>query len=276
MKRLNWNKWVAIGMLPVMILSCRSTKKIQQTGQNTTSQSITKDSNKIEKPIFDSMQWAKTVLDSSIGNELKYHTFSSKMSFSINSIAITQSGNASLRMANDSLIWMMLSGPFGIEGGRAKISSDSIIIMDKIHGNVMPRSIDFLQNLAQAPIDLPNMQSLLLGKYFFPTSDFKGFLLLPNKNLQLSFQNGKFYAYHELNNNGSIVKTLLTDTTRPDYQCLVEYDTYENTSNGNFPKNVTITVTGKMKMKVELKTKDYKLNENQDYPFNIPSKYSVK
>lgn len=265
-----------LSALPVMVWSCRSTKKVQKTISNPTAQNVAKDSNKVETPVFDSMQWAKAMLDTSIGKELQFQTFSSKMSFSINSIAITQNASASLRMANDSLIWMMLTGTFGIEGGRLKISSDSIFVMDKIHSNIMPRSIEYLQNLAQAPIDLPKMQNLLLGKYFFPKENFKGFSLLPNKHLQLSFQEQKFYATHELNENGAIIKTSLTDTTRPDYQCSVEYDSYENTANGNFPKNVTITVTGKMKMKVELKTKDYKLNENQDYPFNIPSKYSVK
>ena len=70
---------------------------------------------------------------------------------------------ANVRMIKDSAIWISLSATIlGVEIYRALITPDSIIIMDKQKKEYMKRSLDYLQEVAQIPIDFGNMQDILL------------------------------------------------------------------------------------------------------------------
>lgn len=70
---------------------------------------------------------------------------------------------ASLRMAEDSLIWLSITPGLGIEVMRVLFTTDSLMFVDKINKNYASLSYDQVSELMGAPINFRIVQAILLG-----------------------------------------------------------------------------------------------------------------
>lgn len=94
-----------------------------------------------------------------------YYSFASKVRVNYEDQNRKENFTASLRMVKDSLIWMSLSGPLGIEGGRVKITRDSLFIIDRINKHYYSKPFGYISTFLPFPyrLDLPMLQRLLYG-----------------------------------------------------------------------------------------------------------------
>jgi hypothetical protein len=70
---------------------------------------------------------------------------------------------ASLRMAEDSLIWLSITPGLGIEVMRVMFTTDSLKFVDKINKNYGHLSYDQLSQLTGVPINFKMVQAIMLG-----------------------------------------------------------------------------------------------------------------
>lgn len=265
-----------LGFLPIVILaSCHSAKKIAKTTNPTPTAETIKDATKPNK--VDSASLAKSILSKWQSNTLNYQTISGKLNVSIKMPNLDQSVTGNLRSAKDSLIWISLTGPFGIEGARARLTVDSALVINKLNSTVEKRSIDYIQKLVHQPLTFTDVQNILTGRMLLQNAVLQSFKGNTDGTWNFIFQQGSIQNKLTLDaTNNRLVQNVLTDSSNPSRACTVQYKNFQNTAAGWLPFDINIDVQDKAPIKVELSYKQVNFNQTLDYPFNIPSKYSVR
>ena len=67
-----------------------------------------------------------------------------------------------IRMRNDSLVWLSVTATMGIEVLRAKVSNDSVWVINRLEKTYLAESLDSLSTQLGMPLSLPLIQTLLL------------------------------------------------------------------------------------------------------------------
>ena len=67
-----------------------------------------------------------------------------------------------LRMRNDSLVWLSITATMGIEVVRAKVSNDSVWVINRLERTYLAEPLDSLSAQLGMPLSLPLIQTLLL------------------------------------------------------------------------------------------------------------------
>ena len=99
-----------------------------------------------------------------------------------------------LRMRKDSLVWVSVTATMGVEVLRAKISNDSIWILNRLEKTYLAEPLDTLTTQLGMPLSLPLLQALLLDNN-------QGLPPVENQTVQLkSFLMGGLSAKIRYNN----------------------------------------------------------------------------
>lgn len=67
-----------------------------------------------------------------------------------------------MRMRKDSLVWLSITATMGIEAVRAKVSTDSVWILNRLEKTYLAEPLDTLSAQLRMPLSLPLIQTLLL------------------------------------------------------------------------------------------------------------------
>jgi Domain of unknown function (DUF4292) len=256
-----------------LFASCRSTKKIQTAiaKKDTTATVIAP----VDHSHEDSIAFIKDNYDTIQNNRVSFTSFSAKIDVDYeDGDGKKYNLTAHLRMYKDSVIWISITAILGIEGLRAYITNDSVKLLDKQNKIYTPRSMAYLQEVSELPLDLSSLQNLLIGNPVFFDSNFVSYSISGNTISLL--------------NNGDFFKNLLTigeqdkliqssklddlDELR-NRTCYLTYDDYENKKGVNFSTRRTISVAEKKKLDIKLNFKQYDFNETLSFPFSVPKSY---
>ena len=69
-----------------------------------------------------------------------------------------------LRMRRDSVIWISVSPMMGLEGLRALVTKDSILVVDRVDKTYLYESLDYLVSQWNISQDFEEFQRMLLGE----------------------------------------------------------------------------------------------------------------
>ncbi|MBK7562045.1 MAG: DUF4292 domain-containing protein [Chitinophagaceae bacterium] len=258
----------------ILFGSCRSTKNIQTAiaKKDTLTTVITLPLNNAKE---DSSAFIKDNYTRIMNSRIDFITFTAKVEVDYTDAEGKKYNvNAHIRMYKDSVIWISITGPLGIEGLRAYITPDSVRLMDKQKKEYSKRSVSYLQEITELPLDLASLQNLLLGNPVFLDSNIVSYSNSPNS---LSFQsNGAFFKnLYTLSEPGRVVVSCKLDDLDilRNRTCYLTYDNYKYNGGVNFSEKRTINVTEKKKLDFELNFKQYGFNEKLSFPFNVPKNY---
>ena len=67
-----------------------------------------------------------------------------------------------IRMRKDSLVWLSVTGPLGVEVLRAKVSNDSVWVVNRMEKTYLSEPMDTVASQLGMPLSLPLIQTLLL------------------------------------------------------------------------------------------------------------------
>ena len=70
--------------------------------------------------------------------------------------------NGQLRMRHDSLIWLSVTATMGVEVLRAKVSNDSVWLINRLEKTYLAEPLDTVSAQLGMPLSLPLLQTLLL------------------------------------------------------------------------------------------------------------------
>lgn len=266
---------VLIGMSVLIIMfSCKATRQINKViAPKDTVSVVNKEWNE------DSTNHIKTILSEFGENHINFKTFSAKVKVDIEDSKGKQPDiTASIRIIKDSAIWISLTATFlNIELYRVMIKPDSVILLNKQDRDVNYRSLDYLQEVSEIPVDFATLQDLIIGNPVFYTDsitsyrEVNGQILIGTigpvfKNLLTLNQNNKLLLHIKLDDI-NILKNRTADIT---------YDNYEAPNGVAFPTTRQIVISEKNKLDIRLKFKQYEFNKELSLPFNIPKNYKSK
>jgi Domain of unknown function (DUF4292) len=260
-------------VLMLTIASCKPTKKIQtaiNTKKDTTSAAI------VDHGKEDSIRFIKDTYHAILANHIDYKTFSAKIDVDyIDADDKKYNVNVFLRMYKDSIIWVDIHAFLGIEALKAKITKDSVKILDKQNKFYTARSIEYLKEVSQLPVDLSTLQDLLIGNAVFLDSNIVSYSKFDNSVSLLSI--GKIFKNLVTLNEDRLLQRIKLD----DVDALrnrtgdLTYDDYEDKTGVNFAKTRKITFAEKKKLDVRLAFKQYNFNDDLTFPFSIPKNYKT-
>lgn len=258
----------------LLFASCRSTRNIQKA-------IVTKDTvmavkpDTVEKLREDSIFFIQSTYNQLIQNRISFTTFSGKMDVDYTGADGKKFDvNAHVRMYKDSVIWVSVTAILGIEGLRALITKDSVIILNKQDKVCTRRSMAYLQEITSLPLDLLSLQNLIVGNPVFLDSAIQSY--------------EKTSGNISLLNKGEFFKNLFTiseETKLPlssklddqneqkNRTCFLGYDEYENKKGPSFSTKREINVSEKNNLLIKLNFRQYEFNETLSFPFTVPKSY---
>lgn len=261
-------------MATAVIIGCRGTRKIQTAIQNVDTTSVVA----VKKPTIDSAAIKASILGKVHANNIDFRFFLAKIKVDFeDNTGKNSNATAFVRIAKDSLMWVSLTGALGIEGYRALITPDSVIVMAKQEKTVSYRSVAYLQEVIKLPVDFYVLQNLIVGNpVFFPDNivSFKN-----NGNDLMALSIGQFFKHIITldTTNNTIIHSKLDDVdSLRNRTCDITFDSYSNIQNRMFSNMRDITVTERSRLDIKLEFKQVVFDEPQTFPFTIPKNYQVK
>ena len=251
--------------------SCHSTRKIQTAIAK-------KDSVGVNPPVRgveDSVVFIRENYRKIQAQHISFTTFSAKMDVNyVGGDGKKENVNAILRMYKDSVIWIAVTGLFGIEGLRAYITKDSIRIVNKLDKIYTGRSVAYVQEVTGLPLDLHSMQELLIGNpVFLDSNNIVSYTRSANSVSFLCI--GEYFKNLITLTEGMLRHSKLDDVDiNRNRTCDLSYDEYENKKGVNFSSKRRITVSEKSKLDIKLDFKSYNFNETLSFPFSVPKNYT--
>lgn len=261
----------------LFLIGCRPAKKVQRiedaiSKKDTSNVVVVKPADAV-----DSFSIVKNIISSINTSRINFKTFSAKVKVEYQGKDGGDQATAFIRMQKDSIIWLSLTGAFGIEGFRVMIDKDSIKLMNKLKKIVQYRSINYLQELSEVPLGFYNLQDIIIGNPIYLDSNIVSYKNTNNellvlmvgkifKNL-LTLQNQDFRVLHVKLDDIDPIRNRTADITFSDY---------ERANNFIFSTSRKISVAEKSKLDIDLNFKQYSFDQSLTFPFNIPKNYKVK
>ncbi len=253
--------------------SCRSTKKIQTaiTPKDTTTIVTVPVNNHKE----DSVHFIQENYKQITSNRISFITFSAKIDVDYEDAEGKKYNvNAHVRMYKDSAIWVSITGALGFEGLRAYITPDSVKIMDKQNKSYIARSVSYLRDVTELPLDMASLQDLLIGNPVFLDSNIISYSQSADGISMIS--NGDFFKnLFTIGETDKLIKSSKLDDLDElkNRTCYLTYTDYENKKGVNFSTKREINVAEKKRLNIKLRFKQYDFNETLSFPFSVPKNY---
>jgi hypothetical protein len=225
-----------------------------------------------------------------LSNEFNYKWLNSKFSATTNVDGKTNSFNANVRSRKDSALWISLS-MFGIEGARLLATCDSVKFIDRVNSKYFKGDYSFLSQTLNTDIDFEMLQAILIGNSVeFYDDDDRLRTYIENGNQVLSTVR-KRKIKKALNNSSeeNLLKELaqriwLDGTTYKIKKNVINdfntnrtfegsYSNFHTVDSLLFPFDAQFSIQAQRTMKVDITYSKVEINNAQQMPFNIPSKY---
>lgn len=259
-------------------ISCGPTKKalpIQEAleKKDTVQTVIIKDEPKIDSGIF-----IKEMLQKVWNNRINYKTFNAKVKTEYYGQEQNQNFTVYVSMIKDSIIYMQLKGFMGIVGLQARITQDSVIVVQKIDDkHIKKRSISYLQEVSQIPFDFNTIQDLLIGNPVFTSNNLASYKQSNGQLLALVIGDVFKHLVTINEEDLNILHSKLDDKDQlRNRTCDITYSNYINTNGFNFSTYRSVSVAEKAKLDITLDFKEYSFNEPLKYVFSLPKNYKIK
>jgi hypothetical protein len=203
-------------------------------------------------------------------NSINYDWLSTRVRVEYSDNNISQDFTAVVRMRRDSVLWISLQGPFGIEGGRILITRDSIFVMNKLRGEYLRQPISYLSVLMPMQTDLRQVQDFILGTYLLfaeAVPEYRGLEdslhLIQAESPQFRYQS-KLYPQ-----NYTLARSVLTDKMI-NRLMNVTFGGYSQEQGKPFSADRTINIKqGNKDINLHLVFTKLKVNEVLNFPFDI-------
>jgi uncharacterized phage-like protein YoqJ len=223
----------------------------------------------------DSVHFIKESYKQILNNRISFTTFSAKIDVDYEDAAGKKYNvNAHVRIYKDSVIWVVITGALGFEGFRAYISPDSVKLLDKQNKSYIARSVSYLQEVTELPLDLSSLQDMLIGNPVFLDSNIISYSRSADAISLLS--NGDFFKnLFTIGETDKLIKSSKLDDRNElkNRTCYLTYYDYENKKGVNFSTKRDISVAEKKRLDINLRFKQYDFNETLSFPFTVPKNY---
>jgi len=266
-------------ILSILIFGCRPLKNAQSTqgavAKTDTGLTVVDVKDKPATKETEVAPGKDDVFAKVLKNNISFNSFNAKVRVQYESKEGGDDATAYVRLKKDSIMWLSLRGPLGIEGFRVLITPDSVKVIDFLKKNVQYKSIDYLAEITGIPFDFSNLQDIVVGNPVFTDSNISSARVNENNQLVVLME-GKFF-HHLISLDKTDFKVLHSrlddvDSVR-NLSCDITFSDYENAEGVMFSAKRKISVKEKSELIINLDFKQYSFNQAVTFPFNVPKNY---
>ncbi|MDQ3050298.1 MAG: DUF4292 domain-containing protein [Bacteroidota bacterium] len=195
--------------------------------------------------------------------------------------------NINLRIYTDSVIWISITPLLGIEVARILITRDSVKFMDRLNKKYSTSDFEFLNDMLKVNVDFDIIQGVLTGNLFaYKKNKFNSVYIEEQYYILSTLSKRKLKrSLEDIDNNKPIVQDLWVDGStyritrlsvedqRYNKSLLTDYKDHRQTDGGLFPFRSNTVIKAEKILKVDIEYQKISLNNDIDFPFNIPSGY---
>jgi hypothetical protein len=213
---------------------------------------------------------AYRVIKMSRDNMIDYDWFSSRIKVEYSDNTISQDFTAVVRMRRDSMMWISLQGPFGIEGGRILVTRDSIFVVNKLSNEYLRQPISYLAKIMPIQTNLPELQDFIMGYYLLFTHAVPEYMGMVDSMHQVRAESPEFrYGSDLYPQNYTLAKSVLTDKML-NQQMNITFGGYSQEQARPFSTERNIDIKQENKnINLHLVFTKIKVNEVLNFPFDI-------
>lgn len=248
--KCNRIKYVLLGILTMVVVSCKSTKVLTDGS-------------------VDSKLSSKSVIKTHYQNTTSFKTLSGKVKIDYSDGDTSQNFTVSLRMEKDKGIWM--SAPLGIV--KAYITPNRVSFYNKLQNEYFDGDFSYLSKLLGTDVDFDMLQNLLLGQAIVD---------LRSQKYNISIAEGAYQL--KPREVGDLYKTLfqiepknfkmaMQQLTQPLKKQLLEirYENYQQVEKDILPNEIKIlALEENQRNAISLEYRGLELNRAINFPYKIP------
>lgn len=214
-------------------------------------------------------------------NNLKFDYFSTRAKINLEDKDNKIAGKVTIRIRRDSLIWMSVTPGLGIEAMRAKITKDSVYIINYLEKTYKVYDFNYVNNLLNMELNYDVLQSLIVGNLPFGQKDTDE-LEKDSTGILLKQNTGVFSIDNVIESkNRKVKKIKITD--KPSKSVFhIEYTDFQPLDAELFPFTSNINLQyrkGQIFNNAKILINHIKAeisNNELTFPFAIPAKYESK
>tara|TARA_Y100000589_G_scaffold332332_1_gene391875 strand:- start:4345 stop:5088 length:744 start_codon:yes stop_codon:yes gene_type:complete len=179
--------------------------------------------------------------------------------------------SAQIRMRYDSLIWISVSGPLGIEAIRISVSPDSIKLINRMNNTYFAEDVKSTTNRFNLFLSYSEIQNLLLGGYLFYNQN--SFKLLRSNNDYILFANSDNTSC-TLHLNDDYLPSEIIAITEDSISIKLNYTNFLKVQDEWVPKNTQLQVfSPSTSLDIMYSYSKILINRPKKIKFSIPSTY---
>ena len=224
-------------------------------------------------------------------NELKFDQFNAKFNLEYVHNKKKTEFKGQIRIKKDSIIWVSFSPALGIEAARMLITSDSVKFINRMNKTYFEGDYNYLNDFLDTNIDFDVLQALILGNDLSHYEDGKFRASIENKLYKLTTASRsklkRYVRSHEIDpivfiqsiwlspENFKISQLSLKEIKKENKKLQANYSKFMEVDTQLFPKVVDFDLQAESQIEVHLVFSRITINEDLNYPFNVPSKFDL-
>ena len=206
--------------------------------------------------------------------ENTFNYFSAKGEVTYKDPSGEQSLNVSIVMEKDRYIWMNVTVLFGIEAARIKITTDSVIILDRLHHTCIVTDFGYLRKMSNVDLKLKQLQQMIIGNAAFENNEKQSIAdtVLSKLIIYTFFNAQKQSAFYD--DTFKLSKNILEDRNL-NHSVTVAYANPYFHDNNAYPSNMTINIRAEKNVECKFSLSNFVFEKKKESPFSIPGNYEI-
>ncbi len=206
-----------------------------------------------------------------VSQHFNFEWFSAKAKLDFEDKSGSTSSTANFRCQKDKVIWISFS-LFGIEGGRALITPDTLKILDRINKQYRIEPFSFIKNFVPYDIDFTTLQDLVAGNVIFFNKENavskkteEGYIINSTKD---PFNNETVLDLETM-----LIKSMKVRDTEMNRDFNISFADYRLVDEQPFSFMRTIELKAGENVNISLEFDKVVLNDSLSFPFSVSEKY---
>lgn len=208
-------------------------------------------------------------------NEFRFKTLSAKGKIDFKFNNSSNGASLNLRIRNKEIIWLSITAIAGIEVARAMITPDSIKVINRLQGEYFSKPFSFVNQFSNKTVDFATLQNLLTGNPVQGSVSETSEINVRGAETVVE-TTGEGIIYKLIFNKGfKLTENNLSDSKGQ--QLRASYSDFHASAGSGLPYSVSIlSSSGNKKIHLDLKYSSVSVNEQVDFPFSVPKRFTVK
>ncbi len=205
-----------------------------------------------------------------------FETLAAKAKASIDIAGKNQDLNLNLRIKKGQIIWLSVTAFAGVEVARLYVTPDSVKLINRLNSEYVLKPFNFIHRYTSSAISYQELEALFIGNTLpFALVNGSSKITEENKLFYLAGNYENLHFKHQLNEVLQLLQLELKDTLA-EQKLEASYQDYRPLSGKDFPYQVSLSSSiENQKVSLNLNYQTVQVQVQQDYPFNIPKRYTL-